>query len=87
MWRNKGKLLSRKSRPGYEREYYSTRHAFGRYIFLHEANLRQQSQGESFSLRSMKRREGVFSPTAQNGTYEGFMHHKEIYYINIHTKT
>jgi hypothetical protein len=34
----------------------------------------------------MKRRKGVFSPTAQNGMYEYFMHHKEIHYINIHTK-
>jgi hypothetical protein len=33
----------------------------------------------------MKRREGVFSPKAQNGTYTNFTHRKEIYYINIHT--
>jgi hypothetical protein len=32
----------------------------------------------------MKRREGVFSPKAKNGMYADFMHHKEIYYINVH---
>jgi hypothetical protein len=34
----------------------------------------------NLSLRSMKRREGVFSPKAQK-----CMHRKEIYYINLHT--
>jgi hypothetical protein len=33
----------------------------------------------------MKRREGVFHQRLKNGMYESFMHHKEIYYINIHT--
>jgi hypothetical protein len=28
-----------------------------------------------------------FRQRLKNDTYEGFMHHKEIYYINIHTKT
>jgi hypothetical protein len=28
-----------------------------------------------------------FRQQLKNGTYEAFMHHKEIYYINIHTKT
>jgi hypothetical protein len=37
-----------------------------------------------FPLRSMKRREGVFPLKAKNGMYVNFMHHKEIYYINIH---
>jgi hypothetical protein len=32
----------------------------------------------------MKRREGVFRQQLKNGTYEDFMHHKEIYYINIY---
>jgi hypothetical protein len=31
--------------------------------------------------------EGVFRQQLKNDTYEDFMHHKEIYYINIHTKT
>jgi hypothetical protein len=38
----------------------------------------------ALSLRSIKRREGVFSPKAQNGMYANFMYRKEIYYINIH---
>jgi hypothetical protein len=38
-----------------------------------------------FLYGSVKRREGVFSPSAQNGVYEGYTLHKEIYYINIHT--
>jgi hypothetical protein len=39
--------------------------------------------GGNLSLRSMKRREGVFSLKAKNGTYVGFRHRKEIYYINL----
>jgi hypothetical protein len=27
-----------------------------------------------------------FRQRLKNGMYEGFMHHKEIYYINTHTK-
>jgi hypothetical protein len=66
-------------------------------VLRHEANLRQiQFYMESllthngfaikglFSLRSIKRREGVFSPKAQNGMCVNFMHRKEIYYINLH---
>jgi hypothetical protein len=46
------------------------------------------NRGGNLSLRSMKRREGVFSSKAQkNGTYVGFRHRKEIYYINLHTNT
>jgi hypothetical protein len=28
-----------------------------------------------------------FSPKLKNGTYEDFMHRKEIYYINVNTNT
>jgi hypothetical protein len=42
---------------------------------------------DNFSSWSMKRREGFFRQRLKNGTYEGFMHHKEIYYINVHTNT
>ena len=34
----------------------------------------------------MKRREGVFSPKAQNGMYVSFMHYKEISYNNLHIR-
>jgi hypothetical protein len=88
MWRNKGKLLFQKNWPNYEREYYSTRHAFGRYIFLHEVNLRQQWHKENIFLRkAWKEGKVFFCQQLKNGMYEDFMHHKEIYYINIHTKT
>ena len=42
-------------------------------------------EGVIFSLRSMKRREGVFRRRLKNAMYTNFMHRKEIYYINIHT--
>jgi hypothetical protein len=44
---------------------------------------------KSFSSRSMKRREGVFSPKAQKRYVQSFMHRKElnykqfIYYIQV----
>jgi hypothetical protein len=42
---------------------------------------------ESFSLRSMKRREGVFSPKAQKRyVYKSFMHRKEMNYKKLHIK-
>jgi hypothetical protein len=40
----------------------------------------QDLQLKKFSLRSKKRREGGFSPSAQNGTYTYFTLHKEISY-------
>jgi hypothetical protein len=61
-------------------------------VLRHEANLRPIQFYHNrfaikrglFSLRSMKRREGVFSPKAQNGMCVNFMHRKEIYYNNLH---
>jgi hypothetical protein len=40
---------------------------------------------KSSSLRSMKRREGVFSPKAQKRyVHKNFMHHKEVNYKTIY---
>ena len=39
-------------------------------------------KGDFFLKR--EKREGVFCRQLKNGMYEGFMLHKEIYYINIH---
>jgi hypothetical protein len=41
-------------------------------------NISRPSDEKGFSLRSVKRREGVFSPSLKNGTYNYFMLHKEI---------
>jgi hypothetical protein len=58
---------------------------------IHTQRLQQESnimqllrQRRGISFRSVKRREGVFSPLPKNGMYEGSTLHKEIYYINIH---
>jgi hypothetical protein len=40
-----------------------------------------------FFVKHEKEGKVFFRQQLKNGTYEGFMHHKEIYYINIHTKT
>jgi hypothetical protein len=37
--------------------------------------------------RIFKKGRCFFRQQLKNGTYADFMHHKEIYYINIHTKT
>jgi hypothetical protein len=52
-------------------------------ISLCEAWISFFTKHGSFSLRSMKRREGVFSPKAQK-RYVSFMHRKEINYNNLH---
>jgi hypothetical protein len=39
-----------------------------------------------FFLRSMKEGKVFFCQRLKNGTYESFMHHKEIYHINVHTE-
>jgi hypothetical protein len=88
VWGNKGKLLFWKNWSNYEMKYYSTSHAFGRYLLLHEVNLRQQRHNENlFLCDTWKEGKVFFRQRLKNGTYEGFMHHKEIYYINIHTNT
>jgi hypothetical protein len=53
-------------------------------IFVDNNIIQQLCYRRALSLRSMKRREGVFSSKAQNGMYANFMHRKEICYINIH---
>jgi hypothetical protein len=76
------------------------RYAFGRYIFTQEENLRQQyyyiatvaqypvlnrQKGIFFFVKHKKKGMCFFTSGSKNGTYKGFMHHKEIYYINTHT--
>jgi hypothetical protein len=39
-----------------------------------------------FSLRSMKRREGVFRRRLKNGMCANFMHRKEMNYNNLHIR-
>jgi hypothetical protein len=40
-----------------------------------------------FFTKHEKKGRRFFRQQLKNVTYEGFMHRKEIYYINIHTKT
>jgi hypothetical protein len=51
---------------------------------LREILFYQTCHRRALSLRSMKRREGVFSPKAQKGMCSNFTHRKEIYYNNLH---
>jgi hypothetical protein len=51
---------------------------------LWEIQFYQTCHRRALSLRSMKRREGVFSPKAQKRMCANFTHHKEIYYSNLH---
>jgi hypothetical protein len=53
-------------------------------IFVDNNIIQQLCYRRALSLRSMKRREGVFGRRLKNGMYTNFMHRKEIYYINIH---
>jgi hypothetical protein len=87
LWGNKGELLFQKNWSDYEKKYYIISHAFSRYILLHKVNLRQQWHNENlFLCDALKEWKVFFRQRLKNGTFEGFMHHKEIYYINIHTK-
>jgi hypothetical protein len=40
-----------------------------------------------FFVNNEKKGSCFFASGSKNGKYEGFMHHKEIYYINTHTNT
>jgi hypothetical protein len=40
-----------------------------------------------FFMKHEKKGRCFFASGSKNGTYKGFMHHKEIYYINTHTNT
>jgi hypothetical protein len=40
-----------------------------------------------FFLKREKKERCFFRRRLKNGMYECFMHHKEIYYINIHTNS
>jgi hypothetical protein len=53
--------------------------SFGKYSFISLV-----IKNGSLSLRSMKRREGVFRRRLKNGMCVNFMHHKEINYNNLH---
>ena len=88
VWGNKGELLFRKNWSDYEKKYYSTSHAFSRYLLLHEVNLCKQWHNENlFLCETWKEGKMFFRQRLKNGTHEGFIHRKEIYYINIHTNT
>jgi hypothetical protein len=69
-------------RPGYKRgDPLFTKHGYfyEAWMFLRSMDL--------FSLRSMKRREGVFSPKAQKRyVCKVFMHRKEMTYNNLHIR-
>jgi hypothetical protein len=62
--------------------------SFGKYSFISLVTKRGSLfvKHGSFSLRSMKRREGVFSRRLKNGMYVSFMHRKEINYNNSHIR-
>jgi hypothetical protein len=51
---------------------------------LREIQFYRTCHRRALSLRSMKRREGVFSPKAKTGMCANFTHRKEIYYSNLH---
>jgi hypothetical protein len=55
--------------------------SFGKYSFISLV-----TKKGSLSLRSMKRRECVFSTKAKNGMYVSFTHRKEINYNNLHIR-
>jgi hypothetical protein len=53
-------------------------------ISLYKARISLFTKHGSFSLRSMKRREGVFRRRLKNGMCVNFMHRKEINCNNLH---
>jgi hypothetical protein len=44
-------------------------------------------RGISFFVKREKKGRCFFRQQLKNGMYEGFTHHKEIYYINIHANS
>jgi hypothetical protein len=77
-------IKERKIFVDFEKDFYESRRAkkekMLRFQVLHTQNIARPSVAGNPSLRSVKRREGVFSPSAQNGTYTYFTLHKEILY-------
>jgi hypothetical protein len=59
------------------------------YIFLHRELIFISSDIRRifFFMKHEKNGRCFFASGSNKGTYEGFMHHKEIYYINTYTNT
>jgi hypothetical protein len=73
----------------HQQQRSSTKQTFSNYsltrkIFIDNNIIQQLCYRRAFSLRSMKRREGVFSPKAQKWYVRRFHASKEIYYIIVH---
>jgi hypothetical protein len=79
------KVLSKLHEVSFELQLRQPAHKRGISLFEAWISLFLQTT-DLLSLRSMKRREGVFSPKAQKW-YVSFMHHKEIDYNNLHIQS
>jgi hypothetical protein len=80
-----GRSLLHKYSSKCKRMWYVTTYIFDGYNLLYEVNLRHHWHKENSLCEAWKEGKVFFRRRLKNGMYTNFMHHKEIYYISIHT--